>query len=132
MCNLNNKFSKWLIRKIGKNNYNVYRIEVNDINTNNIAHYFNQYTILSIIPNINPIYEKAINIKEYQFDNNKTIGLNIKEFSDIYINVLKENAFNIEASKCMYDGIKIKQLKIYVTNNQLNKILQNKNFKLLS
>lgn len=112
------------------NNYKIYRVDTDNINTNNISKYFNQYTILSITPDINPIYKKAININTYRFDNNKTIKTNVKEFSDIYIDILKDLALDSEVQKCFYNGIKIKQVEVYITNNQLNEILKSKNIKL--
>ena len=115
-------------------NYYIYDIDVSksNITTKNIEKYLGSYTILSISLNINPIYQKIINIESYNFDTTKSISSNIEEFKKIYIDILNKNSLNNEAQKIIYSGVKINKITFYITNSQLDLIISNSNNILIS
>ncbi len=113
-------------------NYYIYDLDVSleEITTKNINKYFKNYQVISIRPYNNPIYERFIPFKSYNFDTNKSIKTNINEFESMYIKYINDNHYTEEAQKLKYNGIRIEQVSIYVTKSELDLILSNNRFKL--
>ena len=101
-----------------------------EITAKNINKYFKNYQVISIRPYNNPIYERFIPFKSYNFDTNKSIKTNINEFESMYIKYINDNHYTEEAQKLKYNGIRIEQVSIYVTKSELDLILSNNRFKL--
>ena len=133
ICLSNKKDNISLVFNENDYNYKIYDLDLSkdNITTNNLDSYFQGYTVIGIKPNINPIYKKIINIKEYDFDTTETIDNNIDSFNEIYINLLKENNLNSEIDNYYYHGLKIDEITLYITNTELNTILMNKNIEVI-
>ena len=129
ICLSNKKDNISLVFNENDYNYKIYDLDLSkdNITTNNLDSYF----VIGIKPNINPIYKKIINIKEYDFDTTETIDNNIDSFNEIYINLLKENNLNSEIDNYYYHGLKIDEITLYITNTELNTILMNKNIEVI-
>lgn len=111
------------------NSYDVYLLDVSkeEITTNNIADIFDTIKILEIYPYINPIYKKLINLSNYSFNTILSNKKNISNFITEYLNQLENNKLKEELVKYSINGIKINYLKIYASNNDINKLISNYN-----
>lgn len=113
-------------------NYYIYNLDTSESNltTHNLYKTFHNYTILSISPSINPLYEEFVSIKTYKFDNQKSMQINIDEFEEQYLKLINNKHYYEEYEKLKIKGIPLKQISIYVTQSELDLILSNNNFKL--
>lgn len=111
------------------NSYDIYLLDVSkeEITTNNIADIFDTIKILEIYPYINPIYKKLINLSNYSFNTILSNKKNISNFITEYLNQLENNKLKEELVKYSINGIKINYLKIYASNNDINKLISNYN-----
>ena len=115
-------------------NYNIYNLDISreNITTKNMQNIFDSYTIISVEPYVNPIYSTLIATKTFDFDTNKSISVNVDILTNHYVDILKNNGLNSEAQTIEYNGIKIDKVSLYITNSQLDMILNNYKFKLIS
>ena len=115
------------------NNYDIYVLDIsnNNISTNTLANYFDNIKILEIYPYINPIYKKIINMSSYSFNTILSNKKNISNFTTKYLYLLKKNTLNEELTKYSLNGIKINKVKIYASNNDINNLLNENNFKIV-
>lgn len=118
------------------NNYNVYLIDLNDLNitTKNLLNKFPyNIKIIGIYPKINNIYNYKLKneIGYYKF-NNKTTALDITNFINTYTKTLNKYGLVSEVVKIQFNGIGIKQIQIYCSQSDLGEILnKNPKFKIL-
>ena len=115
------------------NSYDVYLLDISkeNINTNNIFNYFDDCKILEIIPYVNPIYKKVININNYSFNTILSNKKNISLFINEYLNKLDEYHLKEEIINYRINGIKINKIKVYASNYSMNNIINNYNIKLV-
>lgn len=107
--------------------YHIYDITMDNLNTKNIMDYFNDDTILFIMPSINKIYMHE-EIK-YPFNTEKSITYNINNFKEYYLSLV-DNYYG-EKEKYILNGIPIKKITIYMSSERLKELL-NEGFKLIS
>ena len=114
------------------NIYNLYFLDISkeDINTNNLANYFDNIKILEIYPYVNPLYKKIIHITKYNFNTTLSNKKNISNFINQYLDILEDNALKEELVKHGLNGIKINKIRVYASNAQLKNIINNYNITL--
>lgn len=101
------------------NTYKIYHITRDNLNTKNIFNYFDEDSILYIVPNINKIYMKdEIN---YPFNTERSINYNINKFKEYYLSLVDN--YHQEKEKYILNGIPIKQLTIYMSSERLKELL---------
>ena len=115
------------------NIYNLYLLDISkeNIDTNNLATYFDNYKILEIYPYINPLYKKIINIKKYDFDTVLSNKKNISNFITMYLNILDENALNEELVKYYLNGIKINKIRLYASKKEISNLMSKYKIKIV-
>ena len=115
------------------NSYDVYLLDMSkeNINTNNIFNYFEDCKILEIIPYVNPIYKKVININNYSFNTILSNKKNISLFINEYLNKLDEYHLKEEIINYRINGIKINKIKVYASNYSMNNIINNYNIRIV-
>lgn len=115
------------------NSYDVYLLDISkeNINTNNIFNYFEDVKILEIIPYINPLYKKVINISSYSFNTILSNKKNISLFINEYLNKLDEYHLKEEIINYRINGIKINKIKVYASNYSMNNIINNYNIRII-
>lgn len=116
--------------------HDYFYVFANDIllNTNNLIDYFNNtdIKIIGIYPKLDNIYENDLKKKldYYAFSslyNNRT---NINNFTNYYVNILKNNNYIDMANLVYFDGINIDKIVIYASYNSIYlHDLKYKNFK---
>lgn len=113
-----------VFNKVDQYYYDLYMVNVSkeNVNTKNLLDYFEGIDILKIYPNNNPIYSKFIKINEYKFDNVLSVKKNISNFTNVYNSRLKENALIKEVEMFNVSGIKLNSIKIYASEEQVNKL----------
>ena len=131
LCLNNQKTKTKTVFNEEDNNYHIYTLNVQNANitTINIESFFSNYTIISIEPMINPIYKNIINLNKYHFNTTKSITKNIKNFNELYMKYLQDNALTEEENNFNYNGLKISSIKLYTSQKNLNNILLNPNIK---
>ena len=114
------------------NSYDVYLLDISkeNINTNNIFNYFEDCKILEIIPYVNPIYKKVININSYSFNTILSNKKNISLFINEYLNKLDEYHLKEEIINYRINGIKINKIKVYASNYSMNNLINNYNIRI--
>lgn len=100
------------------------------LNTNNLNNYFNDsdIKIMGIYPNTNKIYDKNIKqkINYYSFSSLYSDRVNINNFTNKYVSVLKNNNYIDEANLVYFDGINIDKVLVYAPYNSI--YLHNSNY----
>lgn len=100
------------------------------LNTNNLNNYFTDpdIKIMGIYPNINKIYDKNIKqkIDYYSFSSLYSNRVNINNFTNKYVSVLKNNNYIDEANLVYFDGINIDKVLVYAPYNSI--YLHNSNY----
>ncbi len=115
------------------NTYNLYLLDISkeDINTNNLANYFDNIKILEIYPYVNPLYKKIMHITKYNFNTTLSNKKNISNFINQYLDILADNALKEELVKYGLNGIKINSIKVYASNVQIKNIINSYNLKII-
>lgn len=100
------------------------------LNTNNLNNYFtdSDIKIMGIYPNTNKIYDKNIKqkIDYYSFSSLYSNRVNINNFTNKYVSVLKNNNYIDEANLVYFDGINIDKVLVYAPYNSI--YLHNSNY----
>lgn len=100
------------------------------LNTNNLNDYFNDFDIkiMGIYPNTNKIYDKNIKqkINYYSFSSLYSNKVNINNFTNNYVSILKNNNYIDEANLVYFDGINIDKILVYAPYNSI--YLHNSNY----
>lgn len=100
------------------------------LNTNNLNNYFNDsdIKIMGIYPNTSKIYDKNIKqkINYYSFSSLYSNRVNINNFTNKYVSVLKNNNYIDEANLVYFDGINIDKVLVYAPYNSI--YLHNSNY----
>lgn len=100
------------------------------LNTNNLNNYFNDpdIKIMGIYPNTNKIYDKNIKqkINYYSFSSLYSNRVNINNFTNKYVSVLKNNNYIDEANLVYFNGINIDKVLVYAPYNSI--YLHNSNY----
>lgn len=100
------------------------------LNTNNLNNYFtdSDIKIMGIYPNTNKIYDKNIKqkINYYSFSSLYSNRVNINNFTNKYVSVLKNNNYIDEANLVYFDGINIDKVLVYAPYNSI--YLHNSNY----
>lgn len=107
------------------NTYNLYLLDISkeDINTNNLANYFDNIKILEIYPYVNPLYKKIMHITKYNFNTTLSNKKNISNFVNQYLDILEDNALKEELVKYDLNGIKINKVRLYASNKELKDLM---------
>lgn len=93
------------------------------LNTNNLNEYFSDYDIkiMGIYPNLDKIYigdlKKKLNY--YSFSQLYSNTININNFTNKYVSLLKNNNYIEEANMVYFDGINIDRVLIYSSYNSI-------------
>ncbi len=93
------------------------------LNTNNLNDYFSDkdIKIMGIYPNLEKIYNDSLKkrLSYYSFSplyNNK---ININNFTNNYVSLLKNNNYIEEANMVYFDGINIDKVLVYASYNSI-------------
>lgn len=93
------------------------------INTNNLNDYFSDYDIkvMGIYPNLDKIYDNNLKNKlsYYSFSQLYNTNININNFVNKYVSLLKNNSYIEEANMVYFDGIDIDKALIYASYNSI-------------
>lgn len=106
--------------------YHLYHVHVENenIKTTNFIELFSPFEIVSIIPYINPIYEKKFLRKEYIFQKEE-IDKNIEDFTKKYLKTLKDLPYERDYIIAYTEGIKIISVKMYAKESTLKQLRKN-------
>lgn len=93
------------------------------INTNNLDDYFSDYDIkvMGIYPNLDKIYDNNLKSKlsYYSFSQLYNTNINVNNFINKYVSLLKNNSYIEEANMVYFDGIDIDKTLIYASYNSI-------------
>ncbi len=89
-----------------------------------------EYTLGEVYPYLNPLYKNNLNnIEEIMFNGSNLVN-GINNLYNIYINELEKYNLDKEINKVFVNGIKIRLIKIYTSNEAMYKFLvQNSDIK---
>lgn len=99
------------------NEYKIYIIELEDINTNNFEKIFDGLNILALYPEINPIYKDRL-ITSYMYRD-------IYTFKENYLEELKSKGCYTDINKYITKPIDIEKVLINTSKNELISKLTN-------
>lgn len=105
------------------NSYQIYYLSFEKLNTNNFSKYINNdFKVLAIYPNINPIYSDKLDnsVKAYRF-NNYSDENNLSTFTNLFLDKM---IFLNEKEKYLINGIPIKIVKVYASTINVYKLLK--------
>lgn len=105
------------------NDYGMYILQFPNYNisTNNLENKFRNIKIIWLEPYINILYKDKLDYKKYYFED-ISLKENINRFKNYFLTKLKDNNFNIEAINYQISGIKISKMKIYASEEDINKL----------
>lgn len=93
------------------------------LNTNNLNDYFSDddIRIMGIYPNLEKIYNDDLKKKlgYYSFSSLYNNKININNFINNYVKLLKNNSYIDEANMVYFDGINIDKVLVYTTYNSI-------------
>jgi len=93
------------------------------LNTNNFSNYFNDsdIKIIGVYPSLTKIYNDKIKqkISYYGFNTLYSIKVNINNFTNKYVSVLKNNNYIEEANMVYFDGVNIDKVLVYAPYNSI-------------
>ncbi len=94
-----------------------------ELNTNNLDDYFSDFDIkiMGIYPNLNKIYNDDLKkrLSYYSFSQLYNNRININNFTNKYVSLLKNNNYIEEANMVYFDGIDIDKVLIYSSYNSI-------------
>ncbi|MCI9435483.1 MAG: hypothetical protein HFI86_09510 [Bacilli bacterium] len=93
------------------------------LNTNNLSDYFSDedIRIMGVYPNLEKIYNDDLKNKlsYYSFSSLYDNKININNFTNNYVRLLKNNSYIDEANMVYFDGINIDKVLVYTTYNSV-------------
>lgn len=93
------------------------------LNTNNLNDYFSNYDIrvMGIYPNLDKIYDNNLKnrLGYYSFSQLYNTNINVNNFTNRYVGLLKNNNYIEEANMVYFDGINIDKILIYSSYNSI-------------
>lgn len=93
------------------------------LNTNNLSEYFSNedIRIMGIYPNLEKIYNDDLKkrLGYYSFSALYDNKININNFTNNYVRLLKNNSYIDEANMVYFDGINIDKVLVYTTYNSI-------------
>ena len=115
-----------------ENNYNYIYLDLsNDYVTTKKYDMLKKLNLKSCYFEIKPRHEKLFKNNYYKFEGNN-IEEQMINLEKYYLKILEKNNLTLEKNKTMLVGIRIKKIKIYISNEELNNYLNsNKNIALV-
>ncbi|NLM63619.1 MAG: hypothetical protein GX190_04835 [Mollicutes bacterium] len=117
-------------KDIQEHEYAIYNLNVDDLNitSKNVSQYFQEteVKILGIYPKINKLYQNKFSNKIGYYSFNKAIvNQNLTELETMFKKLLKDYGLNNEIEKVEINGVGISKIRVYASNNDLKKLLNN-------
>lgn len=93
--------------------------ENKELSTVNFETYFSNLQVLTIFPEISPLYKNQFPFLNYSFDTYRSISDNLSRFQNKYIHTLENSGYRKEALKAKMSGIIIAKVIIYSEENNI-------------
>lgn len=107
-----------------KNVYNDIYLNIEDLNlTTKNYNFLTDLSIIGVFYKVSPLHQKLFPINYYQFKSSN-LDNEIHNLEQEYINKLQNNALEDEANKIYIKGLKLKKIKVYISNEELYYLLK--------
>ena len=103
--------------------YNLVYLDISNINlTTKKYDLIKQLEIVGVYYEISELHSKLFKTNYYEFKSNN-ISKNMNDLNEYYLTILKQNNLIDAENKIYINGIKLKKVKIYISNKQLYNFL---------
>lgn len=103
--------------------YNLVYLDVSNLNlTTKKYDLIEQLEIIGIYYEISELHSKLFKTNYYEFKSNN-ISKNMNDLNEYYLTILKQNNLVDAQNKIYIKGLKLKKVKIYISNKQLYNFL---------
>lgn len=103
--------------------YNLVYLDISNINlTTKKYDLIKQLEIVGVYYEISELHSKLFKTNYYEFKSNN-ISKNMNDLNEYYLTILKQNNLIDAQNKIYINGIKLKKVKIYISNKQLYNFL---------
>lgn len=93
-----------------------------NISTNNFDIYFNGLKVIYVEAKVDKVYQETLkNYIKYEFTSLSNLE-NINKLKENIISVLEDNGFRKEAVTIRVEGLKLKSVKVYCTDKDINNL----------
>ena len=100
--------------------YGFHTLEFSNLSTRNFFDYFSDIKVIRVYPFVNPIYSDRVH---YYYDvHSGNLNEEINNFKEEYLKVIKKNSY-LDYNYLYVNGINIYKLDIYVSNRDLNRLI---------
>lgn len=106
---------------LNDDSYNLYVLYTDNLSTKNIVNYFSDIDVIRIYPRVNPIYKNNIGNVSYKI-NSSDLFYEINMFKEEYLSLIKKNSY-LDYNYLYLNGIDIERIDVYISNNDLYKLL---------
>ena len=104
--------------------YNLVYLDISNINlTTKKYDLIKQLEIVGVYYEISELHSKLFKTNYYEFKSNN-ISKNMNDLNEYYLTMLKQNNLIDAQNKIYINGIKLKKVKIYISNKQLYNFLK--------
>ncbi len=104
--------------------YNLVYLDISNINlTTKKYDLIKQLEIVGVYYEISELHSKLFKTNYYEFKSNN-ISKNMNDLNEYYLTILKQNNLVDAQNKIYINGIKLKKVKIYISNKQLYNFLK--------
>ncbi len=104
--------------------YNLVYLDISNINlTTKKYDLIKQLEIVGVYYEISELHSKLFKTNYYEFKSNN-ISKNMNDLNEYYLTILKQNNLIDAQNKIYINGIKLKKVKIYISNKQLYNFLK--------
>lgn len=108
-----------------KNTYNIVYLDISNLSlTTKKYNQIKNLEIIGVYYEIPELYFKIFKTNYYEFKT-PNIDKNMNSLNEYYLNNLKQNNLIKEQNKIYINGIKLKKVKTYISNEQLYEFLKN-------
>lgn len=96
-----------------------------NVSTNNFDIYFNDLKVIYVEAKVDKVYQQTLkNYIKYEFTSLSNLE-NINKLKENIISVLEDNGFRKEAVTIRVEGLKLKSVKVYCTDKDINNLSNN-------
>lgn len=104
--------------------YNLVYLDISNINlTTKKYDLIKQLEIVGVYYEISELHSKLFKTNYYEFKSNN-ISKNMNDLNEYYLTILKQNNLVDAQNKIYIKGLKLKKVKIYISNKQLYNFLK--------
>lgn len=107
-----------------KNIYNDIYLNIEQLNlTTKNYNFLNDLSIIGVFYKISPLHQKLFPTNYYAF-RSYNVDNELYNLEQQYITKLRDNALDGEANKVYISGLRLKKIKVYISNEQLYYLLE--------